>query len=54
MPQACGYTPLQNSSYWRGKKSYLVDLNLNMETFWNIMTELALSGEAEFEMFNTV
>ena len=54
MPQACGYTPLQNSSYWKGKKSYLVDLNLNMETFWNIMRDLAERGEAEFEMFNTV
>ena len=54
MPQACGYTPLQNSSYWRGKKSYLVDLNLNMETFWNIMADLEVRGEAEFEMFNTV
>lgn len=54
MPQACGYTPLQNSSYWKGKKSYLVDLNLNMETFWSIMRELAERGKAEFEMFNTV
>ena len=54
MPHACGYTPLQNSTYWKGKKSYLVDLNLNMETFWDIMRDLTHRGEAEFEMFNTV
>ena len=54
MPQACGYIPSHNSIYWRGKKSYLHDLNLNVETFWGIMGDLTSSGSVEFKMFHPI
>ena len=50
IPQMCGNTPDPNSNYWKNKKNFYVDMNINIEGLWDIMADIH-RGATDFHMF---